>query len=61
MTRLEGVQEDEMEAAQAAELFQRYSKIPRDDAAVDDKILAVVKELECLARWLSRSLPCTSA
>jgi hypothetical protein len=49
MTRLEGVQVGEMEAAEAAELFQRYSKIPRDDAGIDDKILAVVKELECLA------------
>ncbi|KAI4940879.1 hypothetical protein J4E91_011136 [Alternaria rosae] len=39
----------EMEAAQAAELFQKYSEIARDGAGVDDEVLATVKELGCLA------------
>jgi tetratricopeptide (TPR) repeat protein len=49
MTRLEGVQVGEMEAAQAAELFQKYARISRDDATVPDEVLAIVKELGCLA------------
>jgi tetratricopeptide (TPR) repeat protein len=49
MTRLEGVRVGEMEAAQAAELFQKYSKVSRDSVGVEDEVLAVVKELGYLA------------
>ncbi|KAL1641603.1 hypothetical protein SLS61_010027 [Didymella pomorum] len=49
MTRLDGVQVSEMEAGQAAELFQKYANIPRHDATVKDEVLCIVKELSCLA------------
>ncbi|EUC26825.1 hypothetical protein COCCADRAFT_113294, partial [Bipolaris zeicola 26-R-13] len=49
LTRLEGVQVGEMEAGQAAELFQKYAKIPRYDATAKDETLCIVKELGCLA------------
>ena len=49
MTQLEGVQVGEMEAAQAAELFQKYARILRSDLTVQGEVLAIVKELGCLA------------
>ena len=54
MTQLEEVQVGEMEEAQAAELFHRYSQLPRrdgdgDDADIQDEVRAVVRELGCLA------------
>jgi tetratricopeptide (TPR) repeat protein len=49
MTRLDGVQVGEMEAGQAAELFQKYAKIAHHDATVEDGVLCIVKELGCLA------------
>ncbi|KAJ8108175.1 hypothetical protein OPT61_g8359 [Boeremia exigua] len=49
MTRLEGVHVGEMEAGQAAQLFQKYARIPRDDADAGDEVLCIVKELGCLA------------
>jgi len=36
MTPLEGVQVVEMDKAQAAELFYRYSELTRDDQGVED-------------------------
>jgi hypothetical protein len=38
-----------MEAAPAAELFQKYAKISRYDAGVEGAMLPVVRELGCLA------------
>ncbi|KAH0562801.1 hypothetical protein GP486_002573 [Trichoglossum hirsutum] len=49
MTRLDGVHVGEMEEAQAAELFYRYSRLQRDDRGVEDEIRAIVKELGHLA------------
>jgi hypothetical protein len=49
MTRLEGVQMCEMEAGQAAELFQKYARISRRDVTIEDEVLCIVKELGCLA------------
>jgi hypothetical protein len=49
MTRLEEVQVGEMEAGQAAELFQRYAKLSRDRSNAQDEVLCIVKELGCLA------------
>ncbi|KAI9773490.1 MAG: Kinesin light chain 3, partial [Geoglossum umbratile] len=49
MTRLDGVHVGEMEEAQAAELFYRYSRLQRDDRGVEDEIKAIVKELGHLA------------
>ncbi|KAF7446623.1 hypothetical protein A1F99_099140 [Pyrenophora tritici-repentis] len=49
MTRLQGVQVGEMEAGQAAELFQKYAKIPEYNMTTKDEILCIVKELGCLA------------
>ena len=49
MTRLDGVQVGEMEVAQAAELFHRYSRLPRDNPGTEDDVLAIVKELGYLA------------
>ena len=45
MTRLEGVQVGDMEEAQAAELFYRYSRLGRDDYSIEHEIKAIVKEL----------------
>lgn len=49
MTRLEGVQVGEMEAGQAAELFQKYARIYHNGVSTKDKVLCIVKELGCLA------------
>ncbi|OSS43297.1 hypothetical protein B5807_12047 [Epicoccum nigrum] len=49
MTRLEGVQVGEMEAGQAAELFQRYAKLSCKSPGTQDEVLSIVKELGCLA------------
>jgi tetratricopeptide (TPR) repeat protein/sulfur relay (sulfurtransferase) DsrF/TusC family protein len=49
MTRLEGVQVGEMEAGQAAELFQKYARLSHHDATTGDEVLCIVKELGCLA------------
>jgi nucleoside phosphorylase/tetratricopeptide (TPR) repeat protein len=49
MTRLEGVRVGEMEEAQAAELFYRYSQLQRDNHSIEDEIKAIVKELGHLA------------
>ncbi|EUC26875.1 hypothetical protein COCCADRAFT_31470 [Bipolaris zeicola 26-R-13] len=49
MTRLEGVQVGEMEAGQAAELFQKYARIYYNGVSTKDKVLCIVKELRCLA------------
>jgi hypothetical protein len=49
ITELEGVQVGEMEAAQAAVLFQKYSRIPRNNVGVDDEVVTIVKELGYLA------------
>ncbi|PVH90155.1 hypothetical protein DM02DRAFT_79756, partial [Periconia macrospinosa] len=49
MTRLEGVQVGEMEGAQAAELFYRYIRLPRDNVEIHEEVKEIVKELGCLA------------
>jgi hypothetical protein len=49
MTRLEGVQVGDMEEAQAAELFYRYSRLRRDNHDVEYAVKAIVKELGYLA------------
>jgi tetratricopeptide (TPR) repeat protein len=49
MTQLEGVRVGEMKEAQAAELFYRYSQLPRDEAGTRDEIAVIVRELGCLA------------
>jgi hypothetical protein len=49
MTRLEGVQVGEMEAGQAAELFQKYARIHYNGVSTEDEVLCIVKELGCLA------------
>lgn len=43
MTQLEVVQVGEMEEAQAAELFYKYSRLLRDDLGVEAEALAVIK------------------
>jgi tetratricopeptide (TPR) repeat protein len=49
MTQLEGVLVGEMEEAQAAELFYRYSRVRRDDEGVKHEVKAIAKELGYLA------------
>jgi tetratricopeptide (TPR) repeat protein len=49
MTRLGGVQVGEMEAGQAAELFQKYARIHHNAGSTKDEILCIVRELGCLA------------
>ena len=49
MTRLQGVQVGDMEEAQAAELFYRYSRLRRDDYAIEHEVKTIVKELGHLA------------
>lgn len=49
MTQLDGVHVGEMDEAQAAELFYRYSRLPRDDSAIGDNVKAILKELGYLA------------
>lgn len=50
MTRLEGVQVGEMEEAQAAELFYRYSQLRRNNQDVEnEEVKAIIKELGYLA------------
>jgi tetratricopeptide (TPR) repeat protein len=49
MTQLEGVRVGDMEEAQAAELFLRYSRLSRDNPGIRDEVEAIVKELGCLA------------
>ena len=49
MTRLEGVQVGDMEEAQAAELFYRYSQLRCDDHGIEHEVKAIVKELGHLA------------
>ncbi|CAN9379920.1 unnamed protein product [Alternaria alternata] len=49
MTQLEGVQVGEMEAGQAAELFQKYARIHHNGVSTEDEVLCIVKELGCLA------------
>jgi tetratricopeptide (TPR) repeat protein len=49
MTRLEGVQVGEMEAGQAAELFQKYARIHHNGVSTKNEVLCILKELGCLA------------
>lgn len=49
MTRLEGVRVGDMEEAQAAELFYRYSRLGRDNYGIEHEVKAIVKELGHLA------------
>ncbi|KAF2804628.1 TPR-like protein [Mytilinidion resinicola] len=49
MTRLEGVQVGDMEEAQAAELFYKYSRLRRDNQDIEHEVRAIVKELGYLA------------
>ncbi|KAF2011166.1 hypothetical protein BU24DRAFT_466895 [Aaosphaeria arxii CBS 175.79] len=49
ITQLAGIHVREMEATQAAELFYRYSQLPRNDLEIRNEVIAIVHELGYLA------------